>query len=335
MNKPDEDLINKFIENRCIEQEYNQMMSYLYSLSVKELDIFMDSHIKKNEEEDFETNAEYTPNFTGLLLQMSKERKRRFTFSRRVYSVAASIAFLLILSTVVLYFTHTFNSKHDGTKWKEMQTVMGQKIKFNFLDGTSITLNADSKLKYPESFQKANRDVYLEGEAYFEVAHDTNKPFIVHCKNISTTVLGTKFNVSAYPNEKEIAISLIEGKVNVSDNQLDNDKKLAILKPKQQFLYSTAKKTYHIKQFDKDEIIGWKDNLLKFNAEPLSEVLIRLERAYGVKFELAPKHFRNYLITTNFQKGTLSEVSEVIKKLTGLNDTTINENDKTEKIVFY
>ncbi|MDR3625812.1 MAG: FecR domain-containing protein [Ignavibacteriaceae bacterium] len=335
MEKPDNNLIIRFMENRCSVQEYEQMKSYLHTLSEEELNTFMDIHIKKSEEGRLEINAEYSPNFRDLLLRLGKKKERHFSIiPRSGYSIAASIVFLLVLASVALYYTGMFNNKHERKNWKEMQTVVSQKSIITFLDGTKITLNADSKLKYPESFEGSKREVYLEGEAYFEVAHDTSRPFIVHCKNIATTVLGTKFDVSAYENDKKIAVSLVEGKVNVSDDKQNSITKLVTLRPKQQFLYNTVQKTYNLKEFNIDEITGWKDNLLKFNNETLGNVFVRLERAYGVKFELAPGTSNNSLITTNFKNTSLMTVTEAIRKFTGLDYDTIKENYQIKKIIF-
>jgi ferric-dicitrate binding protein FerR (iron transport regulator) len=263
---------------------------------------------------------------------------KTITFLPVLQRIAAVAAVLLIIigGYVSLQKTGIFSKqKNLITVWNERKTLAGEKSVINFSDGTKITLNGNSKLRYSNNASYKNREVYLEGEAFFEVARDTSKPFIVHCKNISTTVLGTKFNISAYSTEKEIAISLVEGKVNVSENKMNYDNKLATLQPNQQFLYSTSKETYNIKEFDIDKIIGWKDNLLKFKDETLENVFIHLERAYGVKFELEPKHFKNYLITASFQNASLLTILEVIKKLTGLDYNALKENDQVEKIIYF
>jgi ferric-dicitrate binding protein FerR (iron transport regulator) len=335
MEKPDNGLIIKFIENRCSKQEYNQMMKYLCSLNKEELNSFMDFHQKNNEGKHSRENIDYSPDFRDLVYRLGMQKKQHLPIAfRSGYSIAASIVFLLIVSTALFYFTGIFDGKHDEVNWKEMRTVMSQKSIITFLDGTKIILNADSKLKYPESFEGGRREVYLEGEAYFEVAHDSSKPFIVHCHNISTTVLGTKFDVSAYSDEKKIAVSLVEGKVNVSEGNQNPINKLVTLLPQQQFLYNTNKKTYKVKEFNIEEIIGWKDNLLKFNNETLSNVFIRLERAYGVKFELEKGINNNYLITTNFENTSLMAITEAIKKFTDLNYVTVKEKDQIKKIIF-
>ncbi|MEK6552667.1 MAG: FecR domain-containing protein, partial [Bacteroidota bacterium] len=162
----------------------------------------------------------------------------RFLFNPTLLKYAASIAFFLVLVTGTLYISGVFNQKPAVISWNEKQTVMGEKYFATLSDGTIITLNADSKLKYPARFTNGTREIYLEGEAFFEVKQDTSRPFIVHSGNISTTVLGTKFNVSAFPNEKNIAVSLVEGSVKVSKEESGTIENIVLLQPDQQLVYN-------------------------------------------------------------------------------------------------
>ena len=175
----------------------------------------------------------------------------------------------------------------------------------------------------------------MEGEAYFEVTHDVIKPFIVHSGNISTTDLGTKFDVSAFPNEETIIVSLEEGKVEVSTNKSGTQKEDIILSPSQQLIYNKEKAISKIEQFDLEKTIGWKDNILVFDNEPLSKVLIPLERYFGVKFEIADQSLANRTIKANFKNNSFWTVTEVLKKATGLTYKTIQENNELKKIIFY
>ncbi len=261
--------------------------------------------------------------------------KKNLFFNPTLLKYAASIAFLLVLVTGTLFITGVFKQKTVVISWNEKQTVMGEKYLATLSDGSTITLNADSKLKYPVRFTNGTRDIYLEGEAFFDVHHDSTKPFIVHSGNLSTTVLGTKFNVSAFPNEKNIAVSLVEGSVKVSKEEASVEENIVMLRPDQQLVYNKVKEIGTVEQFELQEATGWKDNKLVFRKEPFASVLVKLERTYGVKFELQDKSFGNQKITANFQNESLWTVSEALKKLTGLQYKTIKENNVTKKIVFY
>ncbi|MEW6702046.1 MAG: FecR domain-containing protein, partial [Bacteroidota bacterium] len=252
----------------------------------------------------------------------------KFLFNTTLLKYAASIAFLLVLVTWVIYLSGIFQQKPVVIAWNEKQTVMGEKYIVTLFDGTTITLNADSKLKYPNHFANDKRDIYLEGEAYFEVQSDSSKPFIVHSGNLSTTVLGTKFNVSAFPNEKNISVSLVEGSVKVDKEIKGTVENIVMLQPEQQLVYNKEKKISTVRQFDLQDATGWKDNKLIFRKETFANVLVKLERAYGVKFELQDKSFSNQKVTANFHNESLWTVSEALKKLTGLQYKIIKENNE-------
>ena len=269
--------------------------------------------------------------------QWEKEVKqeRIFIYQPIFIRIAASFAFLIILVAGTLFVVNVLKQRFISMAWNEKKTVMGEKSIITLLDGTKITLNADSKLRYPVRFGEQSREVSLEGEAYFEVTRDANKPFVVHTGNVSTTDLGTKFNVSAFTNEETIVVSLEEGKVEVSTNKSGTQKEDIVLLPTQQLIYNKDKETSKIDLFDSQKTIGWKDNILVFDNEPLSKVLIPLERYFGVKFEIADQSFANCIIKANFKNESFRTVTEVITKATGLKYKTIAENNEIKKIVFY
>jgi ferric-dicitrate binding protein FerR (iron transport regulator) len=274
----------------------------------------------------------YNPSF-----QWEKEAKQKkwFLYQPRYLRIAASAAFLVLLITGAFFIPSILKQRSVSIAWNEKKTVMGEKIIVTLLDGTKITLNADSKLKYPMRFGEESREVYLEGEAYFEVTHNDQKPFVVHTADVLTTDLGTQFNVCAFPNEESITVSLEEGKVEVSTNKSYTKKEEVVLSPTQQLVYNREKKTNKIEQFDVQKAIGWKDNILVFDNEPLSKVLLPLERYYGVKFEIADQSLANRNIKANFKNESFWTVVKVLEKATGLAYKTTKENNELKKIIFY
>ena len=269
--------------------------------------------------------------------QWEKEVKQNKVFLYRpmYLRVAASFAVLIILVTGALFVVNVLKQRSVSRTWNEKKTVMGEKSIVTLLDGTKITLNADSKLKYPVRFGEVTREVSLEGEAYFEVTHDANKPFVVYTGGVSTTDLGTKFNVYAFPNEENIIVSLEEGKVEVSTNKSSAKKEDVVLSPKQQLVYNKENETNTIEEFDLQKVIGWKDNILVFDNEPLSKVFVPLERYFGVKFEIADQSLANRTIKANFKNESFWTVVNVLEKATGLTYKTSKENNEFKKVVFY
>jgi ferric-dicitrate binding protein FerR (iron transport regulator) len=191
-------------------------------------------------------------------------------------------------------------------------------------------------LRYPDSFSGNSRDIYLTGEAYFEVTHNDKQKFNVHSAGYSTTVLGTKFNVSAFPDEENITISLLEGKVKISPdhNKGIEAQKNIFLSTNQQWVYNQNNKQSEINSFNHEKAIGWKDNIMTFENVPLEKVFTKLERAYGVKFQL-DGNSKNQNITTKFNGDSIWLVAEVIKRTTGLQCRSITKNNIPGTFIFY
>ncbi|MFZ1978859.1 MAG: FecR domain-containing protein [Bacteroidota bacterium] len=251
------------------------------------------------------------------------------------FRIAASVAALLLIGVGTFFMPHFFIRKAEPIVWNEKATMMGERIIVTLLDGTKITLNADSKIQYPVHFGEESREVMLQGEAYFEILHNDGKPFVVHTGNISTTDIGTKFDIKAFPRENDITVSLEEGKVEVSANQSIMGKKKVMLSPAQQLVYRKEDESSTIGPCDIQKAIGWKDNILIFDNEPLSSVFISLERYFGVKFEIADSSLAGRPVRANIKNESFWTVVKVIEKATGLNSKAISENNELKKIVFY
>ncbi len=323
-------LIEKYKKGECSPREKELLENYLES--------FQNNPGEWNEKEMGSRRIIEEKIYSEIMNNINKEKYHYLTrafFSPSLLKQAASIIFFIALASGVLYLSGVFRPVANQVAWQEKITSSGEISQLTLPDGSKVILNADSKLKYPGQFNGAKRTVYLEGEAYFEVHHNINKPFIVHAGNLSTAVLGTKFNVSAYPGNNTISVSLIEGKVKVSRDENGRSDKLVILKPEEQILYNKLNNKSTLGIFDSIEAIGWKDKTYKFDNEALSEVLPKLERAYGVKFELTDQRFLTQKITVKFENSSLQTVIEVIKNLTGLDYKDIKEADGENEIVFF
>ncbi len=276
--------------------------------------------------------------YSQIMRDINKEKIRyinRTFFSPSLLKRAAAIAFFFILSSGILYVSGVFSKKTGPVVWNEQVTPAGEKSIITLSDGSQVTLNADSKLKYPDRFDDASREVYLEGEGYFVVQRTINRPFILHTGNLSTTVLGTTFNVSAYPENKTIAVSLLEGKVKVSRNEKGTIGNIAVLQPQEQLQYDKELDVSSCGLFDSLEAVGWKDNIYKFENEPLGNVLSQLERAFGITFKITDQSVLTQNMTVKFEKDSLQTVVGVIKNLTGLDYKIVKDNSKMQEVVFF
>lgn len=158
----------------------------------------------------------------------------------------------------------------------------GRKYKVKLSDGTLVYLNAASTLKYPKQFSThGSRNVYLDGEAYFEVSHDSIHPFVVNTDPLTIKVLGTKFNHSSYPEDSVVKTTLTEGKVAIWKTK--DSIGTYILKPMEAIIYNRNQNSLSKKTTNVNLDLAWIDNRLIFKAEPFSEISKRIERCYGVK----------------------------------------------------
>lgn len=197
--------------------------------------------------------------------------------------------------------------KQDANSFNTLSTPTGGQYNIVLADGTKVYLNAVSSIKYPTQFNGSQRMVELEGEAYFEVAKNKNKPFIVKSNNQAIEVLGTHFNVHAYDNEAVVKTTLLEGSVAVT---YKNQK--AILKPGQQSNVSDNFNKITIREVDTEAAIAWKNGRFKFDNADLKTVMKQLERWYGIKVE-----YRGDVSEARFNGGTFrnKNLSEVLKVL--------------------
>jgi ferric-dicitrate binding protein FerR (iron transport regulator) len=267
--------------------------------------------------------------------EWEKDRTPSFKHHTSLLKIAASIIFFVLVSTSTLYYLDFFKEVPKNITLNEKRTHPGQKSILTLFDGTKITLNANSTLKYPTHFGDTSREVYLEGEAYFEVVHNTKKPFIVHSGKVSTIVLGTKFNVSAFPNDNNIKVSLVEGKVVISNKIKTEESNEFYLKPKQQFVFNKKNKKRIIKDFNILKETGWKDNTFIFDNEPLENVLVKLERAFGVELKVYKKNIKDYKLKANIENESFWAVVKTIKYATGLDYKIVSENNELKKVIFF
>lgn len=168
-------------------------------------------------------------------------------------------------------------------------------------DGTRVWLNADSRLKYPVVFPGSERRVMLEGEAYFEVARDTNRPFLVEAGVQSLRVLGTAFNVCAYPDEQEIYTTLVHGSVALSAGGRGCER---VLVPGEQAVCHVHNGSFTVGKVDVSQVAAWKKGLFVFENQNLEQIMLKLARWYNVTV-----FFRNEAAKTIEFKGNLPKYS--------------------------
>jgi transmembrane sensor len=232
---------------------------------------------------------------------------RRLNTLYRGWAVAASIALLFAVSFLVL----------QGRLTKEVEyavetNVSGRVKQVLLADGSKVMVNVGSKLIYPKEFSTKNREVFLTGEAYFEVSHNKHKPFIVRVGDIGVKVLGTKFNVKAYTNDVNITTTLLEGSVQVDNSVTDQS---LTLEPNEVFTYNQLSHASKVTtQANATANVLWLNGVVQMDQMSFEEICIRLERVYKVRFIILNESLRAKKFTGEFRYGEdLTSFLEVLK----------------------
>lgn len=198
------------------------------------------------------------------------------------------------------------SSTAAASAYHTLSIPAGRQYRLHLPDGSMVWLNASSSIRFPDAFGPNQRQVEIIGEAYFEVQHDPDRPFLVRAGGQQVTVLGTKFNISHYPGEEAIVTTLMEGSIRLHAGQAER-----LLQPNQQATLQGADQ-YHIEPVDAQTYMAWTNGFLHFRDEALGDILKAVARWYQVELTLAPA-LENEHYTLRFnQRSSLQELVDVL-----------------------
>jgi len=208
------------------------------------------------------------------------------------------------------------SKKQSKTYYNVLRIPYGKRYEVYLTDGTHIYLNAGSELKYPSYFSdNSSREVYLKGEAYFEVAKDEKRPFIVRTNDLKTKVYGTKFNVSAYSNENSTQVVLVEGLVGVQVNK-ETENEYVLIKPSQKGYKLKNKNDVQIEDVEVVKYIAWKDGVLMFENESTENIFKVLERHFNIIIQNNYSELNDHRFTGTFKQESLDDILNTISNHT-------------------
>lgn len=203
-------------------------------------------------------------------------------------AVAATIVLIVFVSLQITDFTPAVAETEvaEAIEYREVKTDKGQRTRLRLSDGSTVHLNAESRLLIPEKFnEKYKREVILEGEAFFEVTHDPDRQFVVTTDQAMTRVLGTKFNINSYGVENQIMVAVVEGAVSLENRSVDTVSVKTITK-NQLGTFAEDGSTKVTDFTDMSEFLGWTNGNLVFRQDSLASVIKKLERWYGIDIHL-------------------------------------------------
>lgn len=226
-----------------------------------------------------------------------------------IWKVAAAILLpIFILSTSYLFFKNKTIETTIAHEY-QIETGKGERASVTLPDGTKVYLNSGSSLSYPASFGLYDRTIQLTGEAYFMVTHDKKSHFIVHTPSVKAEVLGTTFNLSAYPTQSWFEAALVEGSIElVSYDQPENVIRLI---PNQKARYDRDKNQWDVTKTDLKVETAWKRGDLVFRSQTLASVLKRMEMVYGVEIQVEGP-YPELLFTGSYHE---NDINVVLKNL--------------------
>lgn len=257
---------------------------------------------------------------------------------RKWYWAAAILITAMGTWALMAKLSKPASRKELARQVSEITTRPGSTSRVELPDGSMVWLNAGSKLTYTKDFGKEIREVTLSGEAYFDVTKMKDKPFIIHTADINIRVLGTAFNVRAYPEDKKTETSLIRGSIEVTINKRPNDK--IILSPSEKLVVENDKvvsREGNVRAVDVPvgtmiplvavnkiryspldssvEEMAWMDNRLIFRDEPFEELALRMERRYDVKIEIGNEELKEIKLNGIFDQESVTQALEALKEM--------------------
>ena len=262
--------------------------------------------------------GQYSAAESYKLLEKRITRKSKRILPLRIWHTVASVAAIALIC-IVGWCTYEYLIP---TKMQTISTL-ANRMEVTLPDGSQIMLNRYSSLTYPKRFKGDSREVTLNGEGFFNITKNPNKPFIVTAEMMKVQVLGTQFNIEAYANNPDVRTTLIEGSVMVS---IDSTDEQMILHPSESAIYNKKNKTLELAVEDETvATVAWQSNSFIFDKQTLQEIVRKLGNSFGVVIEIDNDDLANYRLTAKFNNDEpLEEILTLLQTGRGFTFKKIN-----------
>ena len=244
--------------------------------------------------------------------RITGQSKRQLIWSR-----FSRIAAILIIPLLIYTVWNQVGGRRSGTtnllSYQEIASPSGIRSKVVLPDGSKVWLNAGSRIRYSVPFVRKTREVELVGEAFLDVETNPDSPLEVKVDQFTVRVLGTRFNVKAFPDDRQIEVVLKEGRVRLESPSEERAATQISLMPEEQWIYDKSSRTAVVRKVNADQHIAWHRNRFVLNKTPMAELATQLERWYGVQVEIRDQELYNYKFTTVFEDEPLHRVIELLE----------------------
>ncbi|MEJ7692902.1 FecR domain-containing protein [Daejeonella sp.] len=313
-------LLHKYLDGHANSEE-KQFLSGYYNLFESEPDVVVLMRSNQRNKTKDQIQQEIWKN---IALKNYGTTGVRPLWRNWVARISAAALVLIVSTAAVLYFIN-----HKPAKQVALVRSVenkGHRL-IRLADGSTVIVGSGSKLNYPSSFDGMDkREVYLEGQAYFDIKHNSSKPFIVHTGRLETTVLGTAFNIKAWPAEEDIIVTVTRGKVKVDDHH----KLLGVITPNQQITYHKPEKSASQKKVDSQAYLTWKDQDLLFDDVTVADAAELLEERFKVRISFSDEQIRSKRFSTIFYKD--ESLDHVLKSICEFNNAAYHFNKENATI---
>ncbi|SHF84315.1 FecR family protein [Fodinibius roseus] len=319
-------LIQRYVTDRCSVSEERKVERWMEEDPAnRKLVEELEQIWSLTPEEDFEMSVQDAwdrfriREMRGPLSNKKKRnRTRTSSGSRRMVTMFRAAAAILLMVFVGFFsWQYLADQGTEEQTYQEqkqnIETQKGEKAQISFSDGTVVTLNAASSLRYPKQFKGSKREVYLTGEAYFEVASNADKSFVVHTSRADVEVLGTKFNVRAWKEDAAVDVGVREGKVAVSTAENGRQRDRVLLGRGQFTSVIEGEGISDVRNIDVDKHLLWLNGGMYFDNVPFKQVFLQIERKFDVHISVsATESILEVPFTSTFRDRELSKILQVL-----------------------
>ena len=322
-----QDIITKVLANSANKEEQNLLNDWLrekpenqHSFELKrqqweEMLLFVDEEDKKRVFSDIKSRISQETELVDFNMRVSKKKSMGWM------RIAASVVSFISLGALSYYEVSDPFSHLNLIGYNLVEADAGNQQTQLLADGSTVYLNGDSRLKYKINSEAKERKLYLEGEAFFNVARDETKPFVIGLEDSQVQVLGTSFNIKAYPEDGQISTSVLTGRVAFEASKSES----LILVPGNKGVIDKDNKSIAKLNVDNSRDVAWMEKGLYFENTSLSDMAKSLYRMYGVKVKLTVGSLKNLKITAKFEN---EKFEEVLKILSMTNEFSYEIDDK-------
>lgn len=301
-------IFERYLSGEANSSEIAKLRSFIVSNT--QLSDWLENEIKTSSEDiDLETKLRMLENiqqqtniYATHLSEDNSDKNKRGLIFRKISNIAAIILPFVLILGAYLYFNT------QKAKPFVIAANLGEKASLILPEGTKANINSGSKILYYSNYNEKNRFIELEGEAFFDVMHDLDKPFIVQCEDIQIKVLGTSFGIKAYKNEEDISVVLNTGKI-----QLITPMEEIEMKPNERITYNKTTQKTTLYEVNAEDYTDWRQNRLRFEDESLSVIMKTISRMHNIDIVFENAESQNKRFTGTIDNSNIESVLNTIK----------------------